>query len=333
MRLHFHEPPAAQKVGGLDAAIRSLQNAMVKLGHSVEVNPVAGKADAAHFHGMWQSGFPSLASEYRALDVPYIVSPHGMLEPWAWRHKLWKKLPYWHLIEKRWTRRASCILATAKTEAERLLRFFPRTRIAALPLGLTGDVRPDYAAARTKLGWADDETVLLFLSRIHEKKGLDLLLSALTALPLPERTRLIIVGPEEQPTYAAQCRDFAKRNAAQLPPVEWRGAVWGDERWAYLQGADLFCLPTHSENFGLAVLEACQCGTAVLTTTATPWAEALAQRGFICEPLVGSICTALSAFFQKRQSPTQRTSLAEWAHANYDWSVLAPRYAELYASL
>ena len=93
MRLHFHEPPAAQKVGGLDAAIRSLQNAMVKLGHSVEVNPVAGKADAAHFHGMWQSGFPSLASEYRALDVPYIVSPHGMLEPWAWKAQTLEETP------------------------------------------------------------------------------------------------------------------------------------------------------------------------------------------------------------------------------------------------
>ena len=130
MKLHFHEPPPAQKTGGLDAAIRSLQAAMEKLGHTVEVNPVAGVADAAHFHGMWQPGFPSLASQYRVLGVPCVVSPHGMLEPWAWLHKRWKKLPYWHLIEKRWTRRAACILATAKIEAERLLRFFPQTRIA-----------------------------------------------------------------------------------------------------------------------------------------------------------------------------------------------------------
>ncbi len=333
MKLHFHEPPAAQKFGGLDAAIRSMQRAMETLGHTVEVNPPAGVADAAHFHGMWQPGFPSLARRYRALGVPCVVSPHGMLEPWAWMHKRWKKLPYWHLIEKRWTRRTSCILATAKTEADRLLRFFPRTRIAALPLGLTGDARPDYAAARAKLGWSDDETVLLFLSRIHKKKGLDLLLKALTKIPLPVRTRLVIVGPEEHPAYAAQCRNFANQNAASLPQIQWRGAIWGDDRWAYLQGADLFCLPTHSENFGLAVLEACQCGTTVLTTTATPWASPLAQRGFICEPLVESVRTVLSAFFQTRPSPAQRMSLAEWALANYDWNVLAPRYAELYASL
>ncbi len=333
MKLHFHEPPAAQRIGGLDAAIRSMQRAMEKLGHTVEVNPAARAANAVHFHGMWQPGFPSLAGQYRALGVPCVVSPHGMLEPWAWRHKLWKKLPYWHLVEKRWTRRASCILATAKTEADRLLRFFPRTRIAALPLGLTGDTRPDYPAARAKLGWADDETILLFLSRIHEKKGLDLLLSALAAATLPGRTRLVIVGPDEQPAYAAHCRDFAKQNSARLPSVEWLGAIWGEARWAYLQGADLFCLPTHSENFGLAVLEACQCGTAVLTTTATPWAGPLAHRGFICEPLVESVRAALFAFFQTRPSPAQRASLAEWALANYDWNVLAPRYAELYASL
>lgn len=333
MKLHFHEPPEAQKIGGLDAAIRSMQHAMEKLDHTIEVNPSAGDADAAHFHGMWQPGFPSLSRQYRALGVPCVVSPHGMLEPWACMHKRWKKLPYWHLIEKRWARRASCILATAKTEADRLLRFFPQTRIAALPLGLTGDARPDYAAARAKLGWDDDETVLLFLSRIHKKKGLDLLFSALATLPLPGRTRLVIVGPEEQPAYAARCRDFTKQNATRLPKVEWRGAIWGEDRWAYLQGADLFCLPTHSENFGLAVLEACQCGTAVLTTTATPWAGALAQRGFICEPHVASIRTALSTFFERRPTPDQRVSLSGWAFANYDWSVLAPRYAELYASL
>jgi glycosyltransferase involved in cell wall biosynthesis len=334
MNVRFHEPSPSQRAGGLDAAIRGMQSALAKLGHTVAVDPAAAAADAVHFHGLWQPAFPALARRYCKMKVPVVVSPHGMLEPWAWRHKWWKKFPYWHLIERRWVSRAALVLATAESEARRLAEFLPRTKIATLPLGLTGDARPDYAAARAKLGWADAETVLLFLSRIHEKKGLDLLLSALAQQRLPSKTRLIIVGPEEQPAYAAKCRAFVECNAGRLPVAEWRGAVWGEERWPYLQGADLFCLPSHSENFGLVVLEACQTGTPVLFTTGTPWAGTLAERGYSCEPEVQSIRGALDRYFAApRQSPVQRTALADWAWANFHWDALAPRYAELYASL
>ena len=340
MNIRFFEPPDAQKIGGLDAAITSLGTAMKQLGHSVIVNeplPEISDGAVAHFHGLWQRNFPALARECGRRGIPYIVSPHGMLEPWAWRQKLWKKWPYFHLIEKRWIAGAACMLATAKPEADRLAKFFPRNRIESLPLGLTADKRPDYAAARAKLGWSAEETVLLFLSRIHEKKGLDLLLSALEELhgTVPRATRLVIVGPEEQPDYAARCRDFIAQNSARLPRTDWLGAVWGEDRWSYFQGADLFCLPTHSENFGLAVLEACQVGTPALTTTETPWAGTLGGgRGFIARPEVADIRTQLARFFSNARSTAgERDALAAWAWENYDWAKLAPRYAALYAGL
>jgi glycosyltransferase involved in cell wall biosynthesis len=340
MNIRFFEPPPVQKIGGLDAAITSLGAAMKQAGHSVAVNealPANSAGTAVHFHGLWQRNFPALARECRRRGIPYVVSPHGMLEPWARRKKWWKKWPYFQLIEKRWIAGSACVLATAKPEADRLAEFFLRNRIESLPLGLTADRRPDYAAARARLGWNADETVLLFLSRIHEKKGLDLLLTALAELhgKVPLTARLVIVGPEEQPVYAAHCRDFIARNAQRLPRTEWIGAVWGEDRWSYFQGADLFCLPTHSENFGLAVLEACQVGTPALTTTETPWADALtAGRGFIARPEVADIRARLAQFFSAALSTTdERAALAEWAWANYDWAKLAPRYAALYESL
>jgi len=352
VNIRFFEPPPAQKIGGLDAAISSLSTALNQVGHNVAVNadlPVDSSGTVAHFHGLWQRNFPALARECRQRGIPYVVSPHGMLEPWARRKKWWKKWPYFHLVEKRWIAGAACVLATATSEADRLSGSFPRSRIESLPLGLTAHKRPDYAAARARLGWSAEETVLLFLSRIHEKKGLDLLLAALadrgadtavreagaqTGVPASP-VRLVIVGPEEQPVYAARCRDFIAQNVGKLPRTDWLGPVWGEERWSYFQGADLFCLPTHSENFGLAVLESCQVGTPALTTTETPWADTLGNgRGFIARPEVADIRAQLARFFSTpRNTPADRAALAEWAWKNYDWSQLAPRYAALYESL
>ena len=338
MNVHFFQPPSPQRVGGLDAAIISLRGAIERHGWTVDDSlPPAGGGHVVHFHGLWQRNFPALARECKRRRIPYVVSPHGMLEPWARRQKWWKKWPYFQLIEKKWIAGAACVLATGKPEADRLARFFPRSRIESLTLGLTADKRPDYAAARARLGWSADETVLLFLSRIHEKKGLDLLLPALAELhgTGPGATRLVIVGPEEQPAYAASCRDFIARNAARLPRTDWIGAVWGEDRWSYFQGADLFCLPTHSENFGLAVLEACQVGTPALTTTETPWADTLtAGRGYIARPEVADIRSQLARFFSMpRSTANERAAIAAWAWENYDWAKLAPRYAALYASL
>lgn len=338
MRIRFHQPPAAQRIGGLDAAIQSMQQAIASRGHEVTL---AGEEDGAapdlaHFHGLWQPAYGQLARKYHTAGIPYVVSPHGMLEPWAWRHKWWKKFPYWHLVERPWVARAASVLATSKAEAKRLASFLPKARIDDLPLGLTGDARADYVAGRERLGWRPDETVLLFLSRIHPKKGLHLLLSALERQePWPAATRLAIVGPDEDQGYARACREFVTSHASRLPKIEWMGPVWGDARWSYLQGADLFCLPTHSENFGLVVLEACQVGTPALTTTETPWADLLPERGgLITQPNEQSVRGALDTFLAKPKASTaERAQLAAWAWETFHWDRLSARYESLYREL
>ena len=335
MKVLFFTPPAKQRIGGLDAAIDGLRGALERRGIEVGAElPARGEDCVAHFHGLWQMPHARLARECRARGIPCVVAPHGMLEPWAWRHKRWKKWPYFHLVEKRHLIRAQAVLATAAQEAGRLRGFLPGQRIETLPLGLTGDAKPDYDSARGQLGWADEERVLLFLSRIHVKKGLDLLLRALAAMEVPARARLVIVG-EGEAGYVAELRRFAEENARTLPRIDWVGAVWGEERWKYFQGADLFCLPTHSENFGLAVLEACQVGTPALTTTETPWADELAGgRGYICTPRAEEVRRELARFFAgENRTPEARTGLAEWAWARFHWDALAERYVELYRSL
>ena len=335
MKVVFFMPPAEQRIGGLDAAIHGLRGALERRGIAVgDELPADARGCVAHFHGLWQPGHARLARECRAREIPFVISPHGMLEPWAWRHKRWKKWPYFHLVEKRHLARASAVLATAPQEARRLRGFLPGQRIETLPLGMTGGAKPDYQRARGHLGWTDDERVLLFLSRIHVKKGLDLLLHALASMELSAPSRLVIVGAGE-PGYVAQLRRFAEENLRALPRIDWVGAVWGEERWKYFQGADLFCLPSHSENFGLAVLEACQVGTPVLTTIETPWAEELAGgRGFICTPHMEDVRRELARFFaHDRGTPEARAALAEWAWKRFHWDALAERYVAFYRSL
>lgn len=336
MTTHHLQPPPAQREGGLDAAIQGLCAALRSVGITVDFELPAQFAPGSvvHLHGLWQPAYVAAARRCREEKVPYVVSPHGMLEPWAWRHKWWKKWPYWLAVEKRLLRGAAALLATGDQEAARLRERLPGQRVEMLPLGLTGEARPDYAAARAQLGWAPGERVLLFLSRLHPKKGLEFLLEALAAEQPAAPLRLVVVG-DGDPDYVRSLRTLASRLAGRLPRVDWIGAVWGEARWSYFQGADLFCLPTYSENFGLAVLEALQVGTPVLTTRTTPWGSQLAPpRGYICDPQEKSVALALRASLaQAAAAPAVRDEIAEWARAHFAWENLAERYANLYRSL
>ena len=335
MNIHFFTPPPAQRAGGLDAAIRNLREALVTSGVTIDeaLPETLDGPHLAHFHGLWQPPHATLARACRQRGIPYIVSPHGMLEPWAWRHKWWKKWPYFQLVERAHLRGAAMLLATSELEAARIRQMLPGARVACVPLGMTSDLGPDYDRARKALGWNTDQRVLLFLSRLHVKKGLDLLLRALAEIQIPARdnTRLVIVGGGD-PGYVGKLHALARDLGARLPQVEWVGELWGEDRWKYFQGADLFCLPTHSENFGLAVLEACQVGTPVLTTRGTPWRDWLLEgRGYLADPTVPSLKEALSQFLHSPPAEiSDRARLAVWTREKFSWKNLAPRYLATY---
>ena len=111
------------------------------------------------------------------------------------------------------------------------------------------------------------------------------------------------------------------------------GEVWSEKKWAYLQGADLFCLPSYSENFGLAVLEALQVGTRVLTTTQTPWAAISSwSAGYVVEPTESAIGAALVDHLRSSQrwSLKERAVLADKIHKQFSWDAIGSRYVRLY---
>ena len=215
-------------------------------------------------------------------------------------------------------------------------KVFSPEKCLALPLGLTANRQPDYAAARRALSWSDAEIVLLFLSRIHPKKGLHLLLEALSHLEANtlKRVRLVIVGSGE-PRYVRELKIFAERSRAWMPTVEWVGDVWGEGKWPYFQGADLFCLTSSSENFGLAILEALQVGTRVLTTNRTPW-HALPSwnGGFTVEPTEEPVRSALKEFLNRPEWPAEnRAKLAAETQSRFSWEAVGPPYLRLYEEI
>jgi glycosyltransferase involved in cell wall biosynthesis len=144
---------------------------------------------------------------------------------------------------------------------------------------------------------------------------------------------VIVGGGDKQ--YLQELMDFARREQRRLPRIDWVGEVWGEAKWKYFQGADLFCLPSFSENFGLAVLEALQVGTRVLTTRQTPWTDVPSGNGgFITDPGETAAGIALEHFFAKPAwSLDQRSQLAERVQERYCWKSVGPAYLRFYESV
>ncbi len=333
----FVEPPAARRVGGIETALAgmagSLPAAGVQITRIVDVTPAdLAQADVVHFHGIWETAHHRVRAQCVQAQKPFLVSPHGMLEDWAFRHRGWKKRPYFYFVERRSIGRARVVLATSEDEATTLRRWFSSSQVQVLPLGALGVPVPDYRDARKQLVWPDEEFVVLFLSRCHEKKGLHLLVAAAPELArtTTRRIHVVIVGDGEA-SYVDPLRQASAGWTGNLRAT-WVGACWGDAKWDYFAGADLMCLPSFSENFGLAVLESLLAGTPVLTTPATPWASLRGELPvFLTDPKVSHLASALETrVAAPPRSAADRAHTRQLAAATFDWSVLAPRYAEMY---
>jgi glycosyltransferase involved in cell wall biosynthesis len=230
--------------------------------------------DAVFVHGLWQYHGRAVRTALRGTSVPYFVFPHGMLDPWfrhAYPLKHVKKWIYWQLIERKVLRDAAAVFFTCEEE-RRLAResFSPYScneRVVAY--GTSG---PPANAAAQRSAWqaAVPELVgrpfWLFLGRIHPKKGVDLLLRSYgeharrnpTAIPA-----LVVAGPCSDERYRAELTELSRDLPAGCSVI-WPGMLEGEKKWGALRSAEVFVLPSHQENFGIAVVEALAVGTPVL---------------------------------------------------------------------
>ena len=242
--------------------------------------------DAAIIDGLWQ--YHGWAA-YRALkgEIPYYVMPHGMLDPWFKRHyplKHLKKWLYWPWAEYRILRDAKGVIFTAEEELQKARQSFWLYRIQDEIIAPLGIQKPSYDSTKGKALFQQavptlgQSPYLVFLGRLHEKKGVDLLIRAyrrFIALVGEPPFQLVFVGPARDAAYQAQL----EAAASDCPSIHFAGILYGDAKWAALAEAEALILPSHQENFGLVVAEALAVGTPVLLSKQVDiWREVIKAK-------------------------------------------------------
>ncbi|HEY1995482.1 glycosyltransferase [Paraburkholderia sp.] len=237
--------------------------------------------DALIVNGLWQYHSYGTWKALRHLDVPYYVFPHGMLDPWfkqTYPLKHLKKCLYWPWAEYRVLRDATRVMFTTQEEC-RLARESFRLYRAREEVVAFGTNRPPADAAGLREAFyaahpaLRDKRLILFLGRIHPKKGCDLLLKAFAqARNLDPAAHLVMAGPDGSDWTPALKTLGAELGIAGR--VTWTGMLQGDAKWGAFYASDAFVLPSHQENFGIAVAEALACGLpALISDKVNIWRE------------------------------------------------------------
>lgn len=222
-------------------------------------------------NGLWQHHGASAGATLRRMGKPYHVFTHGMLDPWFnqnYPFKHLKKLVYWLLSESHTLRHASSVFFTSEEERLRARLSFPMYRVNEVVVPYGTATPPQDKAARAAQFHAthphlNGRHLLLYLSRIHPKKGCDLLLDAFSKVAPAHPNVHLLMGGTGEPGVVAELQQQARRLGI-ADRISWLGMLKGDNKWAAFHAARAFVLPSHQENFGIAVAEALACGLPVL---------------------------------------------------------------------
>jgi glycosyltransferase involved in cell wall biosynthesis len=293
--------------------------------------------DAVIVHGLWQ--YHSFAA-WRALHgtgTPYYVFPHGMLDPWFKRTyplKHAKKMLYWPFGDYRVLRDARAALFTCEQEKLLAAQSFALYRARAVVTGLGTTPPPPGLSATTffeRYPELREKRLLLFMGRLHPKKGCDLLLEAYAAVMAKDSAwRLVFAGPDSLNTQQMLTAHAAKLGITDR--IVWTGMLRDAMKWGAFAAAEVFALPSHQENFGIAVAESLACGVPVLISREVNiWREIEAARaGFVAPDTVEGTTSLLSEW--QRLSEAERATMRENARQcfseNFDIAHSARRLLE-----
>ena len=291
--------------------------------------------DLLHVHAIFS--YPSTAAMAiaRLRGIPYINRPLGQLGTWSLQQGDRKKKTYLTLIERTNLNRSQALHLTSSQEEEELSQLNFKAPSFILPHGLSLPTPIPNARhqLRQHLNLPEDEPIILFMSRLHSKKGLDYLIPALGKLS-HKRFNFILAG-NGSPEYEAQI-DKHITAAGMRDRTYCPGFVSGEMKNLFLQGSDLFALTSHSENFGIAVLEAMAAGLPVLATPGIALASIVKQHqlGYVTELDVPGIATAIEHHLNH---PQQAKAMGDRARQlileQYTWDKMAAKLSATYEAI
>nr|WP_235927060.1 glycosyltransferase [Gloeocapsopsis dulcis] len=291
--------------------------------------------DLLHIHAIFS--YPSTIGMAiaRQHNHPYLVSPHGLLNRWSLKQQALKKQIYLKLIEQRNLNSSKAVHFTAFAEAQETASLKLIAPSSVIPLGITSPavIFKAREKLRQKLKLSDSQPILLFLGRIHPKKGLDLLIPALANLR-GYQFSLVIAG-EGSPDYEQEVHRLIEYHNLS-DRTYWLGFVSGVEKDIVLQGSDLFVLTSYSENFGIAVLEALAAGLPVLISDEVALSEVVRQHqvGYVTSLDIRHISEALN---QALAGETNLQQMGDWGRQlileKYTWDRIASNLSEVYTAI
>ncbi len=291
--------------------------------------------DVVHLHTPWEITNLGLASACRRLGKPYVLTMHGMLDDWCMAQKGWKKRLFLRLGGRHMLEHAAFVHTTAAAELEQSRPWCPRARCVVVPLVFDLDPYrslPGPAMARDAFGIVPDVPVVLFLSRAHPKKGIEILIDATRALRDRQVPVQVLIAGTGDASYIASI-ESSIREAGLSEVVRLVGMVRGELKTSLYEAADVFALPTSQENFGLVLPEAMACRTPCITTKGVDiWPELTASGGaVIVEPTPEAFADAIEDLLR---SPTELQEMGEraraWVFRELDPVLVRDRFSDLY---
>jgi glycosyltransferase involved in cell wall biosynthesis len=331
-----HEVEVASLESQEEAASRGLPVPVIGLGsglgryrYNSRLSPwlreQAAKSDAVVLHGLWNYSSWGAWRALRGRPTPYYIFAHGMMDPWFRRQfpvKHLVKQIYWTIAEGRVLHDAKGVLFTSEEEQMRARNVFKghsyKERVVLLGAADPGaDSSAQRAAFLAAFPALRDKRILLYLSRIHPKKGCDLLIRAFAgcARQISPDIDLAIAGPDPLgwvPELSALAKELGIAKH-----VHWLGMLSGDLKWGAFRNAEAMILPSHQENFGLVIAEAMSCATPVLISNKVNiWREVESSQAGLIEPdtLAGTQNLILRFF---ALSSSQGAQMAKDARAGF----------------
>ena len=282
-----------------------------------------------HGQGLWQLSVHQMALAARKRKIPYVISIRGMLEPWSLQQSKVKKKIAMQLFQNKDLKAAACLHATALMEVKSIRDLGFKNPIACIPNGININDFPQKECNEQ----SSSIRKILFLSRIHPKKGIELLLEAWKSIDLELRENWIIeIAGNGENDYINQLKSLIKVKGLENK-IKIVGPKFGEEKLTLYQSADLFVLPTYSENFGIVIAEALSCGVPVITTKGTPWEALLAtQSGWWIDIGVAPLKAALVEALQTSPQSLQQMgdNGRKLVEEKYSIQAVAKQMMELY---